>query len=151
MTFSVGFSGERLKMLEETPDQLLARKDPLVSLGFGLDRDVRDLSDRRDRWDGTITRLWDGSGPYVDLDGNVWQGAGLLTGHLLLSKKTAEQKITGLYFAGFLSLGLSLIWNAWLPINKNLWTSSFVLYTAGVDAMILASLYFLTDVVHHTD
>jgi hypothetical protein len=49
--------GERLKMLEETPDQLLARKDPLVSLGFALDRDLRDLSERRDRWDGTVTRL----------------------------------------------------------------------------------------------
>jgi len=49
--------GERLKMLEETPDQLLARKDPLVSLGFGLDRDLRELTERGDRWSGTVTRL----------------------------------------------------------------------------------------------
>jgi len=94
-------------------------------------------------WQGT----WDPEGVLSSFPAICSGIAGLLIGQLLLSKKTAERKIIGLFFAGFLSLGLSLIWNAWLPINKNLWTSSFVLYTAGVDAMILASLYFITDVL----
>ncbi|HEV7921112.1 MAG TPA: S46 family peptidase [Thermoanaerobaculia bacterium] len=48
---------ERMKMLAETPDQLRARHDPLVDLGFALDADIRDLSARREQWDGTISRL----------------------------------------------------------------------------------------------
>ena len=49
--------GERLKMLEETPAQLHARKDPLVELGFAINREADALVERKDRWDGTISRL----------------------------------------------------------------------------------------------
>jgi len=48
---------ERAKMLNETPDQLHARHDPLLDLAFTLDRDIRDLDERKSRWDGTISRL----------------------------------------------------------------------------------------------
>ncbi len=49
--------GERLKMLEETPAQLHARKDPLVELGFALNAEIDTLLERKNRWDGTISRL----------------------------------------------------------------------------------------------
>lgn len=48
---------ERMKMFDETPEQLRARKDPLVDLGFALDRDIREYAERKDRWDGAISRL----------------------------------------------------------------------------------------------
>ena len=48
---------ERLKMLDETPAQLHARKDPLVELGFALNAEVDSLAERKNRWDGTIARL----------------------------------------------------------------------------------------------
>ena len=48
---------ERAKMLTETPEQLHARRDPLIELGFALDRDIRDLDERKARWEGTIARL----------------------------------------------------------------------------------------------
>ncbi|HEX6084210.1 MAG TPA: S46 family peptidase [Thermoanaerobaculia bacterium] len=48
---------ERLKMFEETPAQLHARKDPLVELGFALNQEVDALVERKNRWDGTIARL----------------------------------------------------------------------------------------------
>ncbi|MBV9494304.1 MAG: S46 family peptidase [Acidobacteria bacterium] len=48
---------ERMKMLAETPDQLKARHDPLVDLGFALDADIRDLLTRKENWDGTVSRL----------------------------------------------------------------------------------------------
>ena len=41
---------------------------------------------------------------------------------------------------------LGLIWNGWFPINKALWTSSYVLYAGGLAMMALAALYWLTDV-----
>ncbi|HEY0157628.1 MAG TPA: S46 family peptidase [Thermoanaerobaculia bacterium] len=48
---------ERLKMFEETPEQLRARKDPLVDLGFALAKETDALRDRYDRWEGAISRL----------------------------------------------------------------------------------------------
>ena len=48
---------ERLKMFDETPAQLRARKDPLVELGFALNEEVHALLERKNRWDGTIARL----------------------------------------------------------------------------------------------
>lgn len=48
---------ERKKMFEETPEQLAARKDPLLALGFALDAERRALKDRRDAWAGASYRL----------------------------------------------------------------------------------------------
>ena len=48
---------ERLKMLNETAAQLRARKDPLIDLGFELDRELRRLTDANDRRSGAIARL----------------------------------------------------------------------------------------------
>ena len=41
---------------------------------------------------------------------------------------------------------VGLIWNIVFPINKSLWTSSFVLYTGGLAATTLAVLYYIIDV-----
>ncbi|MDU0371221.1 acyltransferase family protein [Hymenobacter endophyticus] len=46
---------------------------------------------------------------------------------------------SGLVLAG-------LVWNGWFPINKALWTSSYVLYAGGISLLVLAGLYFLVDV-----
>ena len=40
------------------------------------------------------------------------------------------------------------IWGVILPINKNLWTSSFTLFTAGIAAQLLAICHFVLDVKH---
>lgn len=48
---------ERMKMFDETPEQLKARKDPLLDFAFALDADRRELRDRRDRWAGATLRL----------------------------------------------------------------------------------------------
>jgi predicted acyltransferase len=39
-----------------------------------------------------------------------------------------------------------LIWSHWFPLNKSLWTSSYVLYTGGLAIAVLATLYWLCDV-----
>jgi hypothetical protein len=48
---------ERLKMFEETPEQLRARRDPLVDLGFALVDEINTMMERKDRWEGTVLRL----------------------------------------------------------------------------------------------
>ncbi|HEV7766907.1 MAG TPA: S46 family peptidase, partial [Thermoanaerobaculia bacterium] len=48
---------ERLKMFDETPEQLRARRDPLVDLGFALVDEIETMIARTYRWDGTVLRL----------------------------------------------------------------------------------------------
>lgn len=47
--------------------------------------------------------------------------------------------------AGLMSLCLGLLWNPWFPINKNLWTSSYVFFAGGWSLLLLALFYWLFD------
>ncbi len=94
-------------------------------------------------WQGS----WDPEGVLSTFPAIVTGITGMLAGHLLVSNKTAEQKIIWLFFIGFISFAVANAWHWFFPINKNLWTSPFVLYTSGLASMILASLYFLVDVL----
>jgi len=47
---------------------------------------------------------------------------------------------------GAAGLAVGLIWNRWFPINKNVWTSSFVVFTAGFALMFLALLYWVIEI-----
>lgn len=51
----------------------------------------------------------------------------------------------GLEFAGLASFAAGVVWSHWMPVNKNLWTPSFVLLCAGVAAMLLAACSWLVD------
>jgi len=55
-------------------------------------------------------------------------------------------KVTWMFVYGILAVVISLIWDLFFPINKALWTSSFVLYTGGLATITLATLYWLIDV-----
>ena len=59
---------------------------------------------------------------------------------------TPARCLTGLIVAGLLSLAAGLLWNPSFPINKNLWTSSYVLYSAGWSLLTLALCYWLIDI-----
>ncbi len=59
---------------------------------------------------------------------------------------TPSQCLTGLLLAGILSLAAGLLWNLSFPINKNLWTSSYVLFAAGLALLALGVLYWLMDI-----
>ena len=52
-----------------------------------------------------------------------------------------------LVVSGIASFVAGEIWNIWFPINKNLWTSSFVLLTTGLALIGLALCYWLLDVL----
>jgi predicted acyltransferase len=55
-------------------------------------------------------------------------------------------KVSWLFTYGVLSVVVSLLWDLFFPINKSLWTSSFVLYTGGLATITLAFCYWLIDV-----
>jgi predicted acyltransferase len=71
---------------------------------------------------------------------------GVFTGHWLKSKRNASQLITGMVFVGILGMVSGELWNRWFPINKNLWTSSFVLFSGGFCLLFLSLLYWMTEV-----
>jgi predicted acyltransferase len=71
---------------------------------------------------------------------------GVLTGHWLKTGKRAAKLIGGMALIGVLGLLSGLLWNRWFPINKNLWTSSFVLFSGGFALLFLSLLYWITEV-----
>jgi predicted acyltransferase len=71
---------------------------------------------------------------------------GVLTGHWLRSKKSAYEKVAGLFVAGAICVAVGWIWNSFFPINKALWTSSYVLFTGGLALQFLALCYWVIDI-----
>lgn len=71
---------------------------------------------------------------------------GVLTGEWLRSKATARAKALWMLVFGVIGLAAGKFFNIWFPINKKLWTSSYVLFTAGFALVVLALCYWLLDV-----
>ena len=71
---------------------------------------------------------------------------GVLTGHWLLSDKTREEKTAWMLVAGNLLILGGAVLSIWLPINKNLWSTSYTVFMAGLDLACLGVLYWLIDV-----
>ena len=89
---------------------------------------------------------WDPEGLLSTLPATATTLAGVLTGHWLRSPRTALERVVGLFVAGNVCIVLGLGIDPWYPINKSLWTSSYVLYTAGGALNLLGMCYWLIDV-----
>ncbi|HEX5236468.1 MAG TPA: heparan-alpha-glucosaminide N-acetyltransferase domain-containing protein [Silvibacterium sp.] len=70
---------------------------------------------------------------------------GMLTAMWLRTKATMERKCLGMLGAGVVLIVLSELWNPWFPINKKMWTSSYVLFAAGVTLLCLALCYWAVE------
>lgn len=76
---------------------------------------------------------------------------GIFTGNLLRSDKFAPaRKALIMAAAGLILLGLAQLWNLDFPINKNLWSSSFVLHTGGISLLFMSLFYYIIDVLGYT-
>ena len=71
---------------------------------------------------------------------------GVLTGHWLRSQKSPAKKAQAMLLAGICSLVAGEVWNIWFPINKNLWTSSFAVFSGGFALVFLALLYWVLEI-----
>ena len=74
---------------------------------------------------------------------------GVLCGQWLQTGKTNLRKFNGMLAFGVAGVIAGNIWNLWFPINKNLWTSSYVLFTAGSALICLAAVYWIGDIEQH--
>ena len=70
---------------------------------------------------------------------------GVLTGQWLRAKKSEYEKVAGLFAAGAVCTIIGWCWHPFFPINKSLWTSSYVFFTAGLALQFLALCYWLID------
>jgi predicted acyltransferase len=75
--------------------------------------------------------------------------AGLLTGKWLRSANSPRMKATAMASVGLAAVVLGRTLDLWFPINKKLWTSSYVIFTAGLALVFLAAAYLITDVKRH--
>lgn len=75
---------------------------------------------------------------------------GMFTGEFIRGSKINNGRKTLLMLSGAVILIVAgLIWSMWFPINKQLWTSSFVLVGGGIALFVFAILYWIIDVKGH--
>jgi predicted acyltransferase len=117
--------------------------------GFWLDRAAATMAAYVDRallaghlWNQSVT--WDPEGPLSTIPAIGTLICGVLAGRLLGTKRPLVDRIASLFAAGSLAMVQGLMWNWVFPINKNLWTSSYVVFTAGMAAVALATCLWLT-------
>lgn len=72
--------------------------------------------------------------------------AGVLCGHWMRTKHGDTEKVAGMFFFGVVLVALGWLWHLAFPINKALWTSSYVVFTAGLALCFLGFCYWLIDI-----
>ncbi|MBX2819621.1 MAG: DUF1624 domain-containing protein [Rhodothermaceae bacterium] len=90
-------------------------------------------------------KTWDPEGLLSTLPAIGSGIAGMLAGHMILNEDGKEKKANNLFIYGFCLFVAGSVWNWFFPFNKNLWSSSFVLYTAGLSTLTFAALYWFVD------
>ena len=72
---------------------------------------------------------------------------GYYTGEIIGKGSASGKTVLKLLLIGAAATGLGLLWNLVFPINKPLWTSSYVLYTAGIAMAVRSMIYLIADVL----
>lgn len=113
-----------------------------TNLGAWLDRSI--LSEAH-LWKAAKT--WDPEGILGTIPAIATALFGILVGVYLKRKDIdAATKVVWLFCTGIAAVALGLVWDLQFPINKSLWTSSFVLYAGGLATLILAFCYWIIDI-----
>ncbi len=92
------------------------------------------------------SKVYDPEGILSTLPALATTLAGVLTGHWLRSSSSPATKVWKMGAAGVVAILLGLLWNRWFPINKPLWTSSYVVFTAGAALLGLAACSWLVEI-----
>ena len=119
-----------------------ASLQPETNMGAWLDRTV---FGEAHLWKESKT--WDPEGLLGTLPAVATGIFGILIGTWLKRKDRDDStKVTWMFTIGILAVILGLLWDLFFPINKSLWTSSYVLYSGGLATIGLALFYWLIDV-----
>lgn len=91
------------------------------------------------------TRDFDPEGLLSTLPAIATTLLGTLAGEFLSGATSLSRKLRGLALAGVLGVAAGYAWHPWFPISKPLWTSSYVLFTAGAACLLLALCWWLIE------
>lgn len=116
-----------------------ANLDPETNLGAWLDYKL--LAGHL--W--SQSKVWDPEGLLSTLPAITTGISGILTGLWLKTNKTPFQHFMGLLRVGAALVVIGLLWDLLFPINKKIWTSSYVVYTSGLALLVLSLIYYLVD------
>ncbi len=117
-----------------------ANLEPETNLSAWLDRLLLDGH----LW--VKTKTWDPEGVLSTFPAIATGILGMLTGQLFSQMKNPAEKVAWMFFTGAILIASGLAWDLIFPINKSLWTSSYVLYTGGIAMQFLAACYWFIDV-----
>lgn len=71
---------------------------------------------------------------------------GMLAGRWMRAERTPQERFRGLFAAANMMLGAGFVLNEFLPINKNLWTPAFAVFTSGIALYAMLAFYRLVDI-----
>ena len=95
------------------------------------------------------SKTWDPEGPLSTIPAVATAMLGVLAGQWIADRRrNLAERIAGLYAVGCLAMLGGSVWGVFFPINKNLWSSSYVIFTAGFACVVLATCLWLVDVRH---
>jgi predicted acyltransferase len=123
--------------------------DPLAMTG--------NLGYKIDLWLMGPDHLYHGEGVAFDPEG--WLSTlpsvvnvtfGFMVGKFIQEKGKTFEGLAKLLLVGFALIVIGYFWDLSFPINKKLWTSSFVVYTVGLDCVILSAIIYVVDFLGRT-
>ena len=91
-------------------------------------------------------KTWDPEGLLSTLPAVGTMMIGQLAGRWIGAPKPLPERLNGMFAAGALLMMIGLMWHWVFPINKSLWTSSYVVFTAGLALVTLATCMWMIDV-----
>ena len=123
---------------------------PVPNYGAGVLTPEGNLSGFIDRLllPGRLSKkIYDPQGVILMVSSSAITLSGALTGIFLWkSTNSPSQKVMIMILSGIVLIGISLIWNIYYPINKEIWSSSFNVITIGISLMLLAIFYYILDI-----
>jgi len=93
------------------------------------------------------SKPWDPEGVLTTLPAIASGLIGVVTANVLKNKRSALDKVIRLIIVGLVFITIGLVWSYYFPINKNLWTSSYVCFSSGWALIILALCYYGIDIL----
>ena len=94
-------------------------------------------------WVNSLT--WDPEGPFSTVPAIGTAMLGVVCGRWIRSPRPLSERLAGMFAVGSIAMMAGLMWNWSFPINKSLWTSSYVLFTAGMAAVTLTTCMWIID------
>jgi len=94
------------------------------------------------------SKTWDPEGIFSTIPAIATAMLGNLAGQWLSVRRTLNERLNGMFAVGAIGMMAGLMWNWSFPINKSLWTSSYVVFAGGMATLSIATIMWVVDVQH---